>query len=224
MQAASSEAATEPLVEVYAPERSLLVASLLTMSGGFLDAFTWLSLGGVFASSQTGNVVFLGIDALSGQWRQAAHHLLPIVVFLLGASIAIRIQAPLRCLVAEIVCLAAVMLFLHRIPDSAAILGVSFGVALQSASFRRVERWSYLSVTVTGNMLRAIDQFKSTKDRDESHGGGAMLLLCMMFLCGAAIGGYVTTRLGAASLAVPIALSVCALLLCWRNRIGRDPG
>jgi uncharacterized membrane protein YoaK (UPF0700 family) len=224
MQAASSEAATEPLVEVYAPERSLLVASLLTMSGGFLDAFTWLSLGGVFASSQTGNVVFLGIDALSGQWRQAAHHLLPIVVFLLGASIAIRIQAPLRCLVAEIVCLAAVMLFLHRIPDSAAILGVSFGVALQSASFRRVERWSYLSVTVTGNMLRAIDQFKSTKDRDESHGGGAMLLLCMMFLCGAAIGGYVTTRLGAASLAVPIALSACALLLCWRNRIGRDPG
>nr|WP_245286088.1 DUF1275 family protein [Bradyrhizobium sp. WSM1253] len=46
------------------------------MSGGFLDAFTWLSLG-VFASSQTGNVVFLGIYALSGQWQRALHHLLP---------------------------------------------------------------------------------------------------------------------------------------------------
>ncbi|WP_245326685.1 YoaK family protein [Bradyrhizobium sacchari] len=224
MQAASPEAAAEPLVEVYAPERSLLVASLLTMSGGFLDAFTWLSLGGVFASSQTGNVVFLGIDALSGQWRQAAHHLLPIVVFLLGASIAIRIQAPLRCLVAEIVCLAAVMLFLHRIPDPVAILGVSFGVALQSASFRRVERWSYLSVTVTGNMLRAIEQFMSRSDREVPHGAGAMLVLCLMFLFGAAVGGYATKRLDAASLAVPIALSTCALLLCQRNRGWRDIG
>ncbi|MGX1320050.1 uncharacterized membrane protein YoaK (UPF0700 family) [Bradyrhizobium sp. USDA 377] len=224
MQAASPEPAAELRVAACAPERSLPVAALLTMSGGFLDAFTWLSLGGVFASSQTGNVVFLGIDALSGQWQRAAHHLLPIIVFLLGAWVAIRIQAPLRCLVAQIVCLAAVMLLLHRIPDPLAILGISFGVALQSASFRRVERWSYLSVTVTGNMLRAIDEFVSTTDRDAPHGGGAMLVLCLMFLCGAAIGGFATTRLGAASLAVPIALSSCALLMCWRNRIGRDPG
>ncbi|WP_128923453.1 YoaK family protein [Bradyrhizobium guangxiense] len=224
IQAASPEPAAGLRAAVFATEYSLPVAVLLTMSGGFLDAFTWLSLGGVFASSQTGNVVFLGIDALSGQWQRAAHHLLPIVVFLLGAWVAIRIQAPLRCLVVEIICLAAVMLLLHRIPDPVAILGVSFGVALQSASFRRVGRWSYLSVTVTGNMLRAIDEFVSPSDRDASHGGGAMLVLCLMFLCGAAIGGFVTTRLGAASLAVPIALSACALLLCRRNRISRDPG
>lgn len=224
MQAASPEGAAELRVDTYAPERSLLVASLLTVSGGFLDAFTWLSLGGVFANSQTGNVVFLGIDAMSGQWRQAAHHLLPIVVFLLGASIAIRIQAPLRCLVAEIVCLAAVMVLLHRIPDPVAILGISFGVALQSASFRRVERWSYLSVTVTGNMLRAIDQFASRSDREASHGAGAMLALCLMFLFGAALGAYTTKRLDAASLAVPIALSTCVLLLCRRNWGWRDIG
>ncbi|WLB86113.1 YoaK family protein [Bradyrhizobium japonicum] len=197
---------------------------MLTMSGGFLDAFTWLSLGGVFASSQTGNVVFLGIDALSGRWQQAAHHLLPIVGFLLGACVAIRMQAPLRCLAAHIVCLATAMLLLHRIPDPIVILGISFGVALQSASFRRVERWSYLSVTVTGNMLRAIDQFVATSDRDTLRGGVAMLVLCLTFLCGAAIGGYATTRLGAASIAVPIALSACALLLCLQSRIRRDPG
>lgn len=224
MQAASPDAAAELRAVAYAPERSLLVAALLTFSGGFLDAFTWLSLGGVFASSQTGNVVFLGIDALSGRWHQAGHHLLPIVGFLLGAWVAIRVQAPLRCLTAHIVCLAAAMLLLHRIPDPIVILGISFGVALQSASFRHVDRWSYLSVTVTGNMLRAIDQFVSTSDRDALRGGAAMIVLCLTFLCGAAIGGYATTRLGAASVAVPIALSACALLLCLQSRIRRDPG
>ncbi|WP_456617623.1 MULTISPECIES: YoaK family protein [unclassified Bradyrhizobium] len=218
IQAVSPELEVEASVGIYAPERSLLVASLLSMSGGFLDAFTWLSLGGVFASSQTGNVVFLGVYAMSGQWQQAVHHLLPIAAFLLGASIAIRIRAPLLCLAGEIACLAAMMLLLHRVPDMVAIPGISFGVALQSASFRQVERWKYLSMTVTGNMLRAIDQSVATSDRDAARGAGTMLLLCLMFLLGAAISGCVTRWLGAWSLALPIASSVCVLWLCRRPR------
>ncbi|AND93378.1 MULTISPECIES: YoaK family protein [Bradyrhizobium] len=213
MQAASTEALAETRVEAYAPERSLLVASLLSMSGGFLDAFTWLSLG-VFASSQTGNVVFLGIDAQSGQWLRALHHLLPIVAFVLGAVVAARTRAALRCLVGEIVCLATAMLLLHRVPDQIVILVISFGVALQSASFRQVGRWKYLSVTASGNMLRAIDQFVAASDRDAARGGGAMVAICLMFLLGAAVGGCVTKWLGTWSLALPIALSVCVLWLC----------
>lgn len=217
MQAASTEPMAEVRVEVDAPERSLLVASLLSMSGGFLDAFTWLSLG-VFASSQTGNVVFLGIYAESGQWQRALHHLLPLAAFILGAVVAVRTRAAPRCLVGEIVCLAAAMLLLHRVPDQVTILVISFGVALQSASFRQVGRWKYLSVTVTGNMLRAIDQLVAVSDRDAARGAGTMLTLCLMFLLGAAIGGCVTRWLGTWSLALPIASSVCVLWLC------RHPG
>jgi uncharacterized membrane protein YoaK (UPF0700 family) len=224
MQAASSALDVEAPVGVYAPERSLLVASVLSMSGGFLDAFTWLSLGGVFANSQTGNVVFIGVYAMSGQWQQAAHHLLPMVAFLFGASIAIRIRAPLRCLVGEIVCLAAAMLLLHRVPDMVAILGISFGVALQSASFRQVERWKYLSTTVTGNMFRAIDQSVATSDRDAARGAGVMLLLSLMFLLGAALGSFATRWLGAWSLALPIASSMHVLWFCRRHRDRRDQG
>ncbi|MHC4043995.1 YoaK family protein [Bradyrhizobium sp. 23AC] len=218
VRAAARESATGTDAGVYVPEQSLLVASLLSMSGGYLDAFTWLSLGGVFASSQTGNVVFLGLYAASGQWQHAAHHLVPIAGFLLGASLAIRIRAPLLCLAGEIVLLAAVMLLLHRIPAPVAILGMSFGAALQSASFRQVERWKYLSVTVTGNMLRAIDELVVTTDREATRGTGAMLMLCLMFLLGAAVGGCTTRWLGAWSLTLPIASSICVLWLCLRHR------
>jgi uncharacterized membrane protein YoaK (UPF0700 family) len=220
MQAASLEPLAETRVEPYAPERSLLVASLLSMSGGFLDAFTWLSLG-VFASSQTGNVVFLGIYAQSGQWQRALHHLLPLAAFVLGALVAVRTRVALRCLIGEIVCLAAAMLLLHRVPDEIAILVISFGVALQSASFRLVGRWKYLSVTVTGNMLRAIDQFVAGSDRDAVRGTGTMLTICLMFLLGAAVGGCVTKWLGTWSLAMPIASSVYVLWLCRRRSHSR---
>jgi uncharacterized membrane protein YoaK (UPF0700 family) len=144
-----------------------------------------------------------------------------MVAFLLGASIAIRIRAPLRCLVGEIVCLAAAMLLLHRVPDQIAILGISFGIALQSASFRQVGHWKYLSVTVTGNMLRAIDQFVAASDRDAASGAGAMLTLCLMFLLGAAAGGFVTRWLGTWSLALPIASSACVIWICRKRSRSR---
>jgi len=101
----------------------------------------------------------------------------------------------------------------HRIPDMITILGISFGAALQSASFRQVERWKYLTVTVTGNMLRALDQSVAS-DRDAARGTAVMLLVCLMFLSGAAIGACVTKWLHAWSLVLPIASSVSVLWLC----------
>ena len=202
----------------YAPEQSLPVACLLSMSGGFLDVFAWLSFGGVFANSQTGNVVFLGMYAASGQWHQAAHHVPPVLAFLAGASAAIFIRAPLLCLIGEIACLTLVMLALHRFAEPIPIVAISFGVALQTARFREVERWKYLSVTVTGNLLRAVEQLALVPDREALRGARTMLAVCLMFLLGAAIGGLVTMRLGTGGLAVPIGLLVLALWLCCRGR------
>ena len=219
MEATSPGMAAGAPARTYAPEQSLLVACLLSMSGGFLDAFTWLSFGGVFANSQTGNVVFLGMNAALGNWHEAAHHGPPILAFLAGAFVAIRLKAPLLCLVGEIVTLTTVMLLLHRLPGPIAIAATSFGVALQTASFRQVERWKYLSVTVTGNLLRAMEQLVSTTDPEAAQGARAMLMVCLMFLLGAVAGGFVTARLAAGSLVVPLGLLASVLWLCCRHRL-----
>ena len=218
VQAATPVLAADRQASVYVPEQSLAVAALLSMSGGFLDAFTWLSLGGVFANSQTGNVVFLGLYAALGKWHEAAHHIPPILAFLAGASVAVRIRAPLFCLALEIVLLATVMLLPRDFPESLAIIGISFGVALQTVSFSKVERWKYLSVTVTGNMLRGVEQLISTPDADAARGARLMLAICLMFLLGAAAGGFAATRLGASSLVVPIGLVTSVLWICCRQR------
>jgi len=196
------------------PEQSLPVACLLCMSGGCLDAFTWLSLGGVFANSQTGNVVFLGMYSALGQWAKAAHHLPPILAFLVGAAIALRIKAPRLCLFGEILCLTAVYLMEKWMPGPLPIVAIAFGVALQSASFRRVNRWTYLSVTVTSNMLRAVEQALSAPDPDALRAVKTMLSLCLTFLFGAVAGGFATVHLGAKGLIVPILLLTLALALC----------
>jgi uncharacterized membrane protein YoaK (UPF0700 family) len=73
------------------------LAILLSCAGGYLDAFTWVGQGGVFANAQTGNVVLLGINAAAGQWSEAVHHLMPILAFTFGVYAAFWVRVlPLR--------------------------------------------------------------------------------------------------------------------------------
>ena len=79
---------------VQAVEESLAVAALLAACGGFLDSFTYLGHGHVFANAMSGNVVLLGVNAASGKWSQSLAHLRPILAFLLGVAVAQCFRLP----------------------------------------------------------------------------------------------------------------------------------
>ena len=66
------------------PSDTFAVAALLALAGGFLDAYTYLCRGGVFANAQTGNMVLLALRAAEGRWQEAAAYLAPILAFALG--------------------------------------------------------------------------------------------------------------------------------------------
>ena len=40
----------------------LEIGLMLCLAGGFLDAYTFVTRGGVFANAQTGNIVLLGLE------------------------------------------------------------------------------------------------------------------------------------------------------------------
>ena len=61
---------------------SLITALLLTFAGGFVDAYTFIYRGGVFATMQTGNLIKLFVNLTNGVFKLI--YLLPIIVFLIG--------------------------------------------------------------------------------------------------------------------------------------------
>ena len=63
---------------------SYLIGALLAVAGGFLDAYTFLCRGGVFANAQTGNIVLLGVNLASGRWEEAITYLMPVSAFFFG--------------------------------------------------------------------------------------------------------------------------------------------
>src|ERR1035437_2314777 len=75
---------------------TLGIGSLLASAGGFLDGFTYVGHGHVFANAMTGNVVLLGINCFSGSWRTGLDHLPAILCFLAGVWVAQALQLRAR--------------------------------------------------------------------------------------------------------------------------------
>jgi len=66
---------------------TLDIGALLAAAGGFLDRFTYVGHGHVFANAMTGNVVLPGISCFSRSWKTALHLLPAIFAFVVGVSV-----------------------------------------------------------------------------------------------------------------------------------------
>lgn len=199
------------------------VAVLLTLSGGFLDAFTYIGHGKVFANSMTGNVVLLAVNLAAGDWQQAARHVSPMVGFACGVLAAhlLQLMTPrlvrqpaIASLVFEIAFLATASL--KGLSAFWLIPGISFVATLQSMFFTHSANVSYTSVMTTSNLRRCMQVFfESTIPRRDAAGlhDAAMLgAISLSFALGALIGGLATHRLHDTALCVPTAFLLAALL------------
>ena len=71
---------------------SYFVAALLSITGGFLDAYTFVSRDGVFANAQTGNFARLAIYLADGNLELVLRYFIPILFFVIGVSVAMWIS------------------------------------------------------------------------------------------------------------------------------------
>ena len=60
---------------------SFFLAAILAIVGGFLDAYSYLMRGHVFANAQTGNIVLFGVYLEKREFTQALYYLVPILAF-----------------------------------------------------------------------------------------------------------------------------------------------
>ena len=72
---------------------TLRFALLITLACGFLDAYTYLARGHVFANAQTGNVILFALGATGRNWGQALQHLWAILAFMVGVLLASHIKS-----------------------------------------------------------------------------------------------------------------------------------
>lgn len=207
------------------------LAILLSCAGGYLDAFTWVAHGRVFANAQTGNVVLLGIDVATGDWTDAIHRLMPIVAFFFGVLAAYWVKSfasardqgwiSLISLGLEIAVLVAVAFLPGDFPSTPIVLAIAFVAAIQSSIFTKLDTWAYNSVIATGNLRKATEALLKGIGRKGDPAsleqamkfGGVSLSFCV----GAGLGAIGTSWAGNAATSVAALLLLLALVVCVKK-------
>lgn len=140
---------------------AFICSAFLALSGGFQDAYTYNTRNEVFSNAQTGNVVLMSQNFMTGKWEAGLKYLFPLFAFALGVLIAEQIQHKYKyakrlhwrqgILGAEIIILFIVGFIPQRGNMIATVL-VSFACAMQVQSFRKVNGFSYASTMCIGNL------------------------------------------------------------------------
>ncbi len=219
----------ESILENIPIHETLQVGIYLALVGGFLDAYTYIAHGGVFANAQTGNMVLIGIYAVQGHFTQAFYCLFPIAAFFMGVLVTEyfrRYYTPLQfvewqhlVIIIEIVLLFAVGLIPRRIPNIVVNVTVSFICSLQVNSFRQTKGLPYSTTMCTGNLRSAAEKFFSyiaQGDRAAREGAVRYVAVIAAFCLGAALGAILATVWGGRSVwACCAILSVVLGIMFW---------
>ncbi len=195
------------------PSESFLAGALLAVVGGYLDVYTYLSRGQVFANAQTGNVVLLSIYLASGDVLRALFYVPPIAAFLIGIFVAEWLHRfegrtflhwRQYVILLELLVVVLVGLMPCSQPDAPynntiANVLVSFVCSLQVQSFRRIRGITCATTMCTGNLRSGADCFISfwnTKDRSQLHAALKYFGIVFFFMIGAAVSTYLTRLWG----------------------------
>jgi uncharacterized membrane protein YoaK (UPF0700 family) len=188
---------------------TLRFALLVTAASGFLDAYTFLARGGVFANVQTGNVVLFFIDLSERHFTECLDHVWPIVAFLLGVTLATHVKTgkldhlvryPLRWTMAVHVLTLAIIGFVpESVPNLYVTVPIAFMGAMQLELFRSIGDLNYMVVATTGNLMRMVDTAYSmitTKSESDRIAFRTYRNVTFSFSVGAATGACATQWLG----------------------------
>lgn len=209
---------------------SFSVGTLLALAGGFLDAYTYLSRGGVFANAQTGNMVLLGIRLAERNWGGAVRYLIPIIAFAAGVLLAEWIQSALKSrasvrwrqavLLLEIALLAVI----GFVPDGswnwAVNVAVSFVCALQVEAFRTMHGLSYATTMCTGNLRSGTEclfLYFQTRNKVLLSNGMKYYAIIVVFIVGAVLGVFLTGWLAERAVWVPASLLAVVFSLLFQR-------
>lgn len=153
----------------------------LALTGGFLDAYSYICRGEVFANAQTGNMVLLALNIAKWNKRGIIYYLIPILAFAIGILIAeyirkIHIDKNISAIhwrqsvvFIEIIILILVAFVPKGALNPVANVSISFVCSLQVQSFRRINGNAVATTMCTGNLRSGSESlFKYIITRDSA--------------------------------------------------------
>lgn len=206
---------------------TLRLGIILALSGGFMDAYSYLERGNVFANAQTGNLLLFGVNLAEGNYFAMLSYLLPVLAFTLGILLAdtvrclnIRLHWRQLSVLLETVILICVAFFPHSLNPLANSL-TSFACGIQVESFRKIRNRGAATTMCIGNLRNGTEnlhRFLRTHDRKAFYNALLFYGIILCFIIGAVLGNFVIKRFHEKSILVCSALLFIAFFMMFVNK------
>lgn len=209
---------------------SLVVGALLAIVGGYLDAYTYIARGEVFANAQTGNIVLMGLDLTKGNYVGALAYFWPILAFILGILLSEAIKYRYKeysslhwrqiIIAVEISTLLFVAFAVSEEHNTVANILVSFVCAMQVEGFRKLHGSPYATTMCTGNLRSATEKlfwFGLKQEEQMGRKSGEYYGVILFFILGVMLGGYITPILMQQAVLVAVAILAAVFAMLFKE-------
>ena len=196
--------------------QSYIVGLLLAFAGGYLDVYTYVCRGGVFANAQTGNMVLLAINAAESDFGKVFKYLLPILAFMMGILVTELVKSRYRyntaihwrqiVIALEFIVLLIIAFVPSGAQDDLVNIAVAFVCSMQVESFRKFEgKSAYATTMCTGNLRSATEHLFFSglnKNKEERNTSLKYYGIIAIFIVGAFVSMKVSQSVGEKSILV----------------------
>ena len=206
-----------------------LVAILLAMTSGGIDAYTFIQQGGVFAGLQTGNSILFGISLANHDFAQSLKYIFSIIFFALGILIIKVMQRKLdsintRKVIIMFYEIVVIMIVGLLVKDTSSVLIVgllSLVSAAQLQEFKLLKGNPFNPLMMTGNISKiANNAYLVLVDHDKKAKSLLVdtIMVITSFILGTFIMGIVDHYLNAYSVLVLIIPLSLVIIFNFINR------
>ena len=145
---------------------ALPLGLLLALTGGILDAYTYLNRGAVFATAETGNLVLLGVNLAMGHWLKVIYYLLPISSYAAGLLVTLafhrrsdKLFFHWRQFVVLTECMVVLLATIIPQGDLDPLVNcmIAFISAMQVQTFRKFQGCACATTMCTGNLRSGVE-------------------------------------------------------------------
>ena len=205
-------------------------SAVLAVSGGFQDAYTYFTRDKVFSNAQTGNVVLMSQNFMTGNIVGGIKYLFPFLAFGLGVFVTEQINAKYKMskkihwrqlvLLIEI----AILTIVGFMPESfnmAATVMVSFSCSMQVQAFRKVNGFAYARTMCIGNLgsgTDALSVYVRERKREQLVKAFHYFGIIFFFALGAGIGGNLSVSWGVHTIWVSSVILFISMGLMWYEK------
>lgn len=221
------------MVRAKQESESIELAVLLALSGGAMDAYSYLVRDHVFANAQTGNMLLLGVNLASGQWDACAHYAVPVVCFALGIALCHSIklfakQKRLHWRQAALLVEMAVLAVVACVPAGQSLWAnalTSLACGIQVQAFRKFHGRPLATTMCIGNLRSATQSmvnFAHTRNPAQLADGALGYFVIVCFVLGAVVGNWFVPMLGTRMILVSSALLLVSFLILFVDREKRS--